>query len=154
MSQVSNLYVKIITNDFQPMNMPVDTVWNVNSVLGKYLVEGGYASVCNSGGTLISAPWSPTIQSASVNGTALTLTYDEDMAVTDTTGITCTVDGVARTVSLAAASTNTIVLTLASAVTAGEAVLAFYDHTTGNIVNDIGVAAFSLNNYVATNVTP
>ena len=157
MSQVSSLYVKITTNDFQPMNMPVNTVWKVNSVLGKYLVAGGYAAVCNSGGTLITEPWPPTIQSGDVNGTDITLTYDIAMAVTDETGITVNKNG--SPVSLdgvtpVAATGDTIVIKLAAAAISSDEVVVFYNGTTGNIVSDIGSPAASLDNYTVTNSTP
>lgn len=154
MAQIHDMYVKIITSPFEPMGLPVDTVWRVNGVLGRYVVDNGYASVCDSVGTLIEEPWQPWIQSASVNAAALTLTYDMGMNVTDGTGFTVTVAGSDRTVNLAAPSGDTVVLTLASAVTAGQVVIVDYDESTGNMESDLPVDAKSLSNYTVTNVTP
>ncbi len=108
----------------------------------------------------------PLFASASVNGASLVMTYTElnllDAANVPAVGaFTVMVAGVARTVDSVAVDANakTVTLTLASAVTNGQAVtVAYADPTAGNNANAIqdatGNDAASLSATVATNSTP
>jgi len=153
MGQFSKVFVKIIDGVFRPMGFPIGYVWQVNDVIAQYVTKGGYAVLCDEAGDEITPPWNPTVQSGEADTTTVTLTYDQTMAVTDSTGITVTVDGVAATISLVAAATNTIVITLSATVDVGTNVTVDYDASTNNITNDIGVSAPYLNNYFCSNVT-
>ncbi len=156
MSQYFNVYVKIITSEFEPMSLPVDHVWLIDGLLAQYLVKNGSVLVCNSAGTLITPPWPPLIQSSEIDGTTLLLNYDIGMAVTDETGITVDADGVDKPVlsATAAGSIVTVELTVGSGgVAAGQLVVIHYDDGTGNIVSDIGVPVKVLSNYPVTNNT-
>ena len=96
--------------------------------------------------TVASDTTPPTVTALSVNGSILTLTLSEALSsvVPATNRFSVLVGGVARTVSAAAVNTanNTVSLTLASAVTAGQAVtLAYTDATAANdttgIIQDV-----------------
>lgn len=79
----------------------------------------------------------PTLVSAAVNaaGTSLTLTYNEALNSTTapTSAFAVTVGGVTRSVTGAAVSGSTVVLTLASAVLAGTAVTVAYTAPTSDL---------------------
>jgi uncharacterized repeat protein (TIGR02059 family) len=108
----------------------------------------------------------PVFASATVNGTALVMTYTElngldDSHIPATTAFTVKVAGADRTVDSVAVNTGakTVTLTLASAVTNGQTVtVAYADPTTGNDTNAIqdasGNDAASLAATTVTNSTP
>jgi uncharacterized repeat protein (TIGR02059 family) len=82
----------------------------------------------------------PVMTGAVVNGATLTLSYNEALlASSDPAGsaYSVTVAGVARTVNLADATGSTVVLTLASAVTSGQAVTVAYTAPATNAVKDM-----------------
>lgn len=155
--QLLDTYIKVtaanlahyITND----------VIHCNSVFARYAVQNGDAIYCDSAGTATVPAWPPTLMSAVVENAAPTLvviTFDMAMAVTDDTGFSVTVDGVAATISLAAASTNKITLTLSAGVANGEVVLLTYDASAGNAENTNGtpdaVSVDTVNKTVTNNV--
>ena len=79
----------------------------------------------------------PTVSSATVSGSTLTVTFSEDMdtsagAKADKSAFAVTVAGSSRAVNSYTLSGKTATLTLASAVTAGQAVTVAYTKPTGN----------------------
>ncbi|MGF3026869.1 beta strand repeat-containing protein, partial [Methylobacterium aquaticum] len=122
-----------------------------------------YTTAISQGGDAIDAT-RPTLASATVDGTALVLTYDEalDAIQVPTTGaFSVMAGGTAVTVSGVAvdAMAKTVTLTLASAVTSGQTVtLAYTDPSAGddtNAVQDaIGNDAATLSATSVTNMTP
>jgi len=50
MAQDHNVYSKIVGGTFQPMGLPVDTVWPMNDVVQRFVVENGYAVVTDADG--------------------------------------------------------------------------------------------------------
>ena len=99
----------------------------------------------------------PVLSGAAVNGTSLTLTYDEALDANSTPGTsayTVTVAGAARSVSGVAVSGQTVTLTLSSAVTANQAVTVSYAAPGSNPVQDsAGNDAANLTNRSVTNNT-
>ena len=100
----------------------------------------------------------PVLSTAAVNGSALTLTYNEALDGTSTPAagaFTVTVAGAARTVSSVAISGSAVTLTLASAVTSGQTVtLAYAVPNTNPIQDAAGNDAAALTNQAVTNSTP
>jgi len=149
-----DVYVKIITQPFRPMNLPVDYVYRCVDTVARYMINSGAAILCDENGDAIAPSWTPTLVGISANGTAVSIVYDTDMAVTDATGIVVSVDGTPATnTGTAVATDETIAVTLNSAVTAGQVVTVTYDADTGSIANTGAVAALSFNDVVATNAT-
>ncbi len=96
----------------------------------------------------------PSSSSATVNGSTLTLTYDQsldDASVPATTAFAVTVAGSARTVSSVEISGSTVALTLASAANKDDAVTVSYTVPTSNpIQNTSGTSAVALTNEAVT----
>jgi uncharacterized repeat protein (TIGR02059 family) len=96
----------------------------------------------------------PVFQSAAVNGSALTMTYNETLdgaSVPATSAFAVTVNGTARGVSTVGIAGSTVTLTLASPVVAGNTVtVAYTKPATGPIQDAAGNDAVNL---AATNVT-
>jgi uncharacterized repeat protein (TIGR02059 family) len=94
----------------------------------------------------------PTFVSAATNaaGTTVTLTYSEALSATTAAGsdFTVLVGGVSRAVSSVAVSGSTVVLTLASAVGAGQSVSVAYTDPTGS--NDTNALQDAAGNDAAT----
>jgi uncharacterized repeat protein (TIGR02059 family) len=94
----------------------------------------------------------PSFVSAATNtaGTEITLTYSEALSATTagTSDFTVLVGGVSRSVSSVAVSGSTVVLTLASAVGAGQSVSVAYTDPTGS--NDTNAVQDSAGNDAAT----
>ena len=98
----------------------------------------------------------PTLSSATVVGTSLVLTYDENLdsnSTPATTDFEVTVAGSTATVSTVAVSGKTVTLTLASAVSVGDAVTLDYAVGTNPIQDAAGNAAAALTNQSVTNDT-
>ena len=98
----------------------------------------------------------PSLSGAAVNGTALTLTYNENLdagSVPAAGDFTVTVDGSGRTVSMVEVSEATITLTLASAVRAAETVTVSYAAGTNPIQDASGNDAAGLTDRAVTNNT-
>lgn len=101
----------------------------------------------------------PVFSSATVNGTSLVLTYDEDLdtdSVPDNSAYTITVGGNAATAtSSISISDSTITLTLAAAVTAADTVTVAYTVPADNPVQDrTGNDAAALRDESVVNDTP
>ncbi|MBK3773681.1 hypothetical protein GAY31_05700, partial [Azospirillum brasilense] len=97
----------------------------------------------------------PTIASAAVNGTTLTVTFAEVMSATSAAGLTVTVAGQSRAATYASGSgTATLTFTLASAVTQGETVTLDYNPGTGTLTDSASNAPASVTNQSVTNSTP
>ena len=103
----------------------------------------------------------PTLSSATVNGAALTLTFSETLDETSTpaTGaFAVTVGTASRGVSGVSVSGSAAVLTLASAVAAGDTVTVGYtvpaDGSTPRIRDAVGNAAAGFSGEAVTNATP
>ena len=82
----------------------------------------------------------PVLVSATVDGTALTLTYDEPLdeaSVPPPSRFTVLVDSAEAMVDATAVSGRTVALTLASAVTSGQTVTVSYTATADNSIRDI-----------------
>ena len=98
----------------------------------------------------------PVFSTATVNGSALTLTYNEALstAAPAASAFTVMVAGTARTVSAVAVSGSAVTLTLSSAVTSGQTVTLSYAVPAINPVQDLaGNDAAALTNHVVTNNT-
>lgn len=153
--QLLDMYIKITAANFQQYVQ--DDVVNCNSVYGRHAVTAGAATYCDSAGDAVVPAWGPSVVSAAVEDAAPTLiviSYDMAMAITDKTGYSVTVDGVAATVNSAAAATNKITLTMASAIANAEVVLVTYDASAGNAENTNATAdavAVDTVNYLVTN---
>ena len=96
----------------------------------------------------------PVFQSAAVNGASLTLTYNETLdaaSIPAATAFAVAVGGAARGVSNVAIAGSTVTLTLASAVTAGQAVTVAYTKPATNPIQD--AAGNDAVNLAATSVT-
>ncbi|MYB50463.1 MAG: hypothetical protein F4X72_14565 [Dehalococcoidia bacterium] len=115
--------------------------------------------------TLTSAPTAAvpvaalTLDSATVDGASLTLTYSEllnELVDLPETAFTVTVNGSAVTVSDSSVSGSAVTLTLASAVAAGDAVTVGYEQPEGNrVIGDLrGRVAESFSGQAVTNDTP
>ncbi len=104
-------------------------------------------------GTLDADTTAPTLSSAAVNGTALTLTYSEDLDTSSTpaaTAFAVTVDsGTAASPSSVAIAGKVVTLTLGSAVTSGQTVTVSYTVPTGNNSKPIRDKAATPNNAAA-----
>ena len=104
------------------------------------------------------APTLSTATPPSVNGAALTLTYDEALGTGSTpaaSAFTVTVAGAARTVSSVSVAGSAVTLTLSPAVNAGEAVTVAYDKPSSNPIQDeAGNEAATFAAQTATNATP
>ena len=100
----------------------------------------------------------PTLSSATVNGASLVLTYNEALDTTSTpatSAYTVTVAGSQRRVSSVSVNGTAVTLTLASAVTDGQAVTVSYTVPGTNPVQDTaGDDAAALSNQTVTNNTP
>ncbi|MGR0184826.1 beta strand repeat-containing protein, partial [Azospirillum aestuarii] len=97
----------------------------------------------------------PTIASAAVNGTTLTVTFAEAMSATSAAGLTVTVAGQSRAATYASGSgTATLTFTLASAVAQGETVTLDYNPGTGNLTDTASNAPATVTNQSVTNSTP
>ncbi|MEB3232298.1 MAG: FG-GAP-like repeat-containing protein [Leptolyngbyaceae bacterium] len=100
---------------------------------------------------------SPVFQTGTVNGSTLTLTYNEALdGASDPAGgaYTVTVNGVQRTVNSADANGTTVTLTLASPVVNGETVAISYAVPGTNPIQDVaGNDAIALSNQTVTNIT-
>ncbi|MBK3800199.1 hypothetical protein GAY33_13300, partial [Azospirillum brasilense] len=96
----------------------------------------------------------PTITSAEVNGTTLTVTFAEAMSATSAAGLTVTVAGQSRVATYASGSgTATLTFTLASAVTHGETVTLDYNPGTGTLTDTASNAPDTVTNQSVTNST-
>ena len=96
----------------------------------------------------------PVFQSAAVNGASLTMAYNETLdaaSIPAATAFAVTVGGAARGVSNVAIAGSTVTLTLASAVTAGQAVTVAYTKPATNPIQD--AAGNDAVNLAATSVT-
>ena len=85
----------------------------------------------------------PTVVSAANTDAAediVSVVFDIEVQVTDATGWTCLVDGVAVVVSTVAASNNTVTVTLARDLVASEVAVLHYNHLTGNLKDENGKA--------------
>lgn len=103
----------------------------------------------------------PTLLSATIENAAptiLVMTFDQNI-VSPTpdykTGFSVTVNGVARTINSSARQSNHAIVwhTLASAVTAGQTVLASYNIATGDLEDDAGAELQSFTNTAIVNNT-
>ncbi|MYD94226.1 MAG: hypothetical protein F4Y02_11165, partial [Chloroflexi bacterium] len=100
-----------------------------------------------------------TLESATVDGATLTLTYSELLNVLvdlPETAFTVTVNGSAVSVSDSSVSGSAVTLTLASAVAAGDTVTVGYEQPEGNrVIGDLrGRVAESFSGQAVTNETP
>ena len=98
----------------------------------------------------------PTLSTATVDGTALVLTYNEALntALPATGAFTVTVANAPRAVSAVAISGSAVTLTLSPAVTAGETVVVSYTVPNANPLRDLaGNEAAALTNETVTNNT-
>ncbi|MDQ2103880.1 beta strand repeat-containing protein, partial [Azospirillum isscasi] len=97
----------------------------------------------------------PTIASAAVNGTTLTVTFAEAVSATSAAGLTVTVAGQSRAATYASGSGGTtLTFTLASAVTQGETVTLDYNPSTGNLTDNASNAPASVTGQAVINNTP
>ena len=97
----------------------------------------------------------PTLDSATVNGATLTLTYDENLDESSMPAADAfTVSGMDRTVTDVAISGSAVTLTLSPAVTGGETVTVSYTAGTSPIQDSSDNAAVNLDNRDVTNNTP
>ena len=134
--QLLDTYIKVTAANL--VHYVTDDIVHCNSVFGRYAVHNGDAIYCDSVGDAIVPAWPPVIVSSVVEDAAdtkIVITYDMAMAVTDDTGFSVTVAGSAATISLAAAATNKITLTLSASVTVGQEILLTYDASAGNAEN-------------------
>src|SRR6266404_102930 len=103
----------------------------------------------------------PVLLSATIENAAptiLVMTFDQDVVSPSTdykTGFSCKVATVARTISSSARQSNHAIIwhTLASAVTAGQAVTASYNIATGDLEDTAGAELQSFTDTSATNNT-
>ena len=103
----------------------------------------------------------PTVKTASVDGAALTLTFDEPLdgsAPPASSAFLVTVGGTVRGVSNVAMSASTVTLSLASAVVAGETVIVGYtvptDANASPLQDAAGNAVAAFSDRAVTNATP
>ena len=100
----------------------------------------------------------PVLSSAAVNGTVLTLTYDEALDADSepaTTAFTVKVGGNAVTVGEVTIADNTVTLTLGTAATSGQTVTVSYDTSAANPLRDANSNnAAGLDDEPAANATP
>ena len=141
-----------------------DEVVEAASVVTVALAAGtGYAVDANAAQATVTVEdddAAPALAGASVDGAALTLTWDEALdegSVPDTGAFSVTVDGAARAVDAVAVSGSSATLTLASAVAAGETVTVGYTVPTGQGASPLrdgtGNAAAGFSDEAVTNVT-
>lgn len=142
--QLNNTYMKVTAANL--VHYVTDDVVSCNSVLARYAVQNGDAIYCDSAGDATVPAWPPVLMSAVVENAAavdVVVTFDMAMAITDETGWSVTVDGVAADldgVTPIAASGSTITVKLDTAVANGEVVLVAYDASAGNAENTNGTA--------------
>ena len=100
----------------------------------------------------------PALQSATVNGATLTLTYDENLdtgSVPAATEFAFVVDGTIEFPTAVAVSGMTVTLTLPSAVAYGQTAQMSYNVPATNPIQDVaGNAAAALTGQAVTNLTP
>ena len=126
---------------------------SVSAAGADYLIGTDQASV-----TVRQDTAAPTLSTATVSGTTLTLTYNEALdtgSAPGTGAFAVTVDGSARSVNGVAVSGSAVRLTLASAVTAGQTVTVSYTKPATNPIQDAaGNDAGNLSNRAVTDATP
>ena len=137
---------------------------NDSATLAHTATGGGYASHTADLSVMVSDAGDttdPALSTASVNGSTLTLTYNEALDTNSapaSSAFSVSVAGTARTVSNVAVSGSAVTLTLASAVTAGQTVTVSYTVPTGDSATPIrdaaGNDAAALTNEVVANNTP
>lgn len=156
MGQDSQCYVKIITDAFRPMNMPVDFVWQVTDVVARYVVGNSDAIHCDSAGVAQVPDWAPTLQGIVADGTAVVIDYDLDMLVDSALGINVAVAGVDADITSVSANGSTVEIVMTVAITADQSVVVDFDQAVGNIRSNatIPVDALSFNDLVANNISP
>lgn len=131
-------YVVITDSEFLPGLHEDGDIWPVNLVVAKWVVDHGYGYYSDSTGTEATPPWgtsgpdvpAPLYESSNVNvatPTEIVVDFDSALAVTDGTGMTVTVAAGGATINSATASGDELTITLAAAVTTGQAVTFEYD---------------------------
>ena len=99
----------------------------------------------------------PALQTASVDGTVVTLTYDETLDTTSTpakNAFTVTADSMALSVDSVAVSEAVVTLTLGAQAVRGQAVRLDYTPGTKPLQDPAGNAAAALSSAAVTNTTP
>ncbi len=130
-----------------------------DSTPGSYTwsIPSGFSMVENQEMTVSLNFIAPTLSTATVDGTALVLTYDEDLddsSVPTASAYSVKVDGSDRTVSSVAISGKTVTLTLATAVTSDQTVTVSYRVPgTNPVQNAAGLNAAALIDEAVTNNT-
>ena len=158
--QLLDMYIKVTAANLA--HYVTNDVVNCNSPLARYAVQNGDATYCDSAGDAVVPAWPPTLMSAVVENAAavdVVVTFDMAMAITDETGWSVTVDGVAASldgVTPIAVSGSTVTVKLDTAVANGEVVLLSYDASAGNAENTNGtqdaVSVDTVNKTVTNNV--
>lgn len=128
---------------------------------GRYVLDqattpnraNAFAATSLKSGQTLTEQTAPTVSSAEVTGTTLTITFSEDLAgtVADPAAFAVQVARASVTVNSATVSGKTVVLTLASAPTTGQAVTVAYTASGTNNVKD--KAGNALANFTAQAVT-
>jgi large repetitive protein len=149
-SDIANDYVEITLS-----SLGADGAKNLTATITDVAGNEGEAS---SAITLTLDTTAPALDSASINGATLTLTYDEALAAATpvASDFSVTVNGNAVTPSALSmnAAAGTITLTLPSAVVHGDSVAVSYTPGTNKTQDAAGNLAVSLSGDAVTNATP
>ena len=136
-----------------------NTNWSKSKPNGSWITHTGVLQISISGTANANDTTAPVLSTATVDGTMLTLTYDEALdpnSVPAAADFTVTVDGSEVTLSDSSPVTvsgSTVTLTLAAAVTDGQAVTVSYTKGTNPIQDATGNDAAELANQAVTVTT-
>ena len=153
--------VTIVTTLYDNMDMETGVRTSVFSLNGAVEAVSAVRQACNTASTQLGTPEETeteelSLQSAAVDGSTLTLTYSATLDVGVTlSGSAFTVNGTERDVLVVGLSGSNVLLTLASAVAAGDTVTVDYAKPDGaNVIKDTdGNEAESFTGQAVTNNT-
>ena len=134
------MFVKIITAWSMDRMYPVDHVQECNRVFGKWVFDHGYGIVTDSAGDPIVDPLLiPSIVNGAILApapTVIVVAWDNNIAVTDKTGMVVNVNDVPVVITSVLAADNVLEVTLPAPVVFGDVIDFTYDGETGNVTND------------------
>lgn len=118
------------------------------------IADAGGTALASISGVSVSLAAAPTISSATINGTTLTVNYDQAVTHTNTTNWSATIDGVSATVTYTSGSgTTALVYTTSVAAVNGDVVTVTATAPTGHAATVTGVVLAAFANQSVTNNT-
>jgi hypothetical protein len=138
-------FVKITDAHFMPDMYPLDHVQQCNRVFAKWVIDHDYGVIVDSEGNPITDPlYTPHPQSGTIKDAApavLSIGWSAAIAVTDSTGMTVSVDGSAgEIINNVVADERSLNITMAVPFVFGQEVTFSYDGDLGNVTHADWVA--------------